>query len=370
MKKHFIYFFLLFIPFTYSLGQITITQSDLSNLFTIGNTQTDFFDTNTVSLDIGNPGGNNNWDFQHLVYDDMLVGGFVDPTTTPFTDIFPDANIASTFTFELIVNDTTTLTSESWNYYSNSSLLDYGNAGITTTTTTNTSSLLTTITTHIPPFAEYDFPIEFGKVWSQEDSTMTQILEEGVPIFENNESIVYNYNIDAWGTMIMPSGKSVEALRSREQTITTSYLIPGFTQTSTSVHYFFMGKGGESLSILADSENPANSGAISGLVGWGNDDVTSVEKLDEVPKEFHLSQNYPNPFNPSTTIEYSITEPLLVKLKVYDILGNEVSELVNKTQTSGTYRYNFNASILTSGIYLLQLQAGSFNDIIKMTVLK
>ncbi|MBK7629181.1 MAG: T9SS type A sorting domain-containing protein [Ignavibacteriales bacterium] len=92
---------------------------------------------------------------------------------------------------------------------------------------------------------------------------------------------------------------------------------------------------------------------------------------------FKLEQNYPNPFNPSTKIRYSIPSvssakvgSLNVTLKVYDVLGNEVATLVNENQSAGNYEINFDAKILSSGIYFYKLQAGNFSQSIKMILLK
>ena len=104
--------------------------------------------------------------------------------------------------------------------------------------------------------------------------------------------------------------------------------------------------------------------------------ITDVEsEKNNLPKNFTLFQNYPNPFNPSTTINYSIPAVQTgyipsVQLKVYDILGREVATLVNEKQTPGNYSVQFNASKLSSGIYLYKLEAGNFRSVKKMIVLK
>ncbi len=101
-----------------------------------------------------------------------------------------------------------------------------------------------------------------------------------------------------------------------------------------------------------------------------------------VPTEFELLQNYPNPFNPTTVIKYAIpkisTSRLrndaqgenIVTLKVYDILGNEISTLVNKKQGAGRYKVNFNASNLTSGVYFYTLKVCNFLLTKKMILLR
>jgi len=227
-----------------------------------------------------------------------------------------------------------------------------------------------TISRHYPPFVKYDFPINANKMWTAKDSSETIVFSSGIPVSVTVTTTTYDVHIDAWGTMTMPSGKVVEALRSREITVTNTFIAGFPLGSSTSAHYFFLGKNGESLSVLADDENPANSGVITGSSDWSGDDVTSVEKLEALPTEFSLKQNYPNPFNPSTKIEYSITEPSFVNLTVYDVLGNQVAELVNEPQSAGNYRFNLDGSNLSSGTYFIQLRSGDLHHVRKMTLMK
>jgi hypothetical protein len=91
---------------------------------------------------------------------------------------------------------------------------------------------------------------------------------------------------------------------------------------------------------------------------------------NELPKEFKLNQNYPNPFNPTTTITFSIPKDAFVEMKLYDVIGREVATLVSDPYRAGVYRFDFNASNLSSGIYFYQITAGDFKDIKKMMLLK
>ncbi|HSW56635.1 MAG TPA: PQQ-binding-like beta-propeller repeat protein [Ignavibacteriaceae bacterium] len=100
------------------------------------------------------------------------------------------------------------------------------------------------------------------------------------------------------------------------------------------------------------------------------DTVTSVDEYNLQITEFILEQNYPNPFNPSTKIDYSIAENSFVSLKVYDILGNEVAELVNEYKSLGEYQIEFNAAELPSGIYLYTLVSGNYISTKKLILLK
>ncbi len=90
----------------------------------------------------------------------------------------------------------------------------------------------------------------------------------------------------------------------------------------------------------------------------------------EIPKNYSLSQNYPNPFNPVTNINFSIPSAGNVKIAVYDMLGREVSVLVNENLQAGSYKYDFDASGLSSGTYFYKINAGDFTDVKKMILVK
>jgi hypothetical protein len=89
-----------------------------------------------------------------------------------------------------------------------------------------------------------------------------------------------------------------------------------------------------------------------------------------LPSKFSLSQNYPNPFNPSTKINYELPMDGLVSLKIYDMSGKEVYYLVNEVKAAGYYTVSFDASKLSSGIYLYRITAGEFTSVKKMTFIK
>jgi len=115
-------------------------------------------------------------------------------------------------------------------------------------------------------------------------------------------------------------------------------------------------KASDHLPIVADF-------TLKQIVGVENDN-------NILPNNTELHQNYPNPFNPNTTISYSISESDFVQLKVYDMLGREVSKLVNEEQSSGKYKVEFDSSLLTSGIYFYRIVSGNYSAIRKMVILK
>jgi uncharacterized membrane protein len=86
--------------------------------------------------------------------------------------------------------------------------------------------------------------------------------------------------------------------------------------------------------------------------------------------EFTLNQNYPNPFNPSTKISFTIPQTANVKLSIYNAIGEKIAELMNEVKSAGTYDVDFNASELSSGIYLYRLEAGEFIQTRKMSLMK
>ncbi len=100
-----------------------------------------------------------------------------------------------------------------------------------------------------------------------------------------------------------------------------------------------------------------------------NDNISNT-----IPEHYFLANNYPNPFNPNTVIEYSIPTEEMVTLKVYNIIGQEVASLKNEVQKAGTYRVHFDGSSakggLASGIYFYRLQAGNFNQVKKMMLIR
>jgi len=103
----------------------------------------------------------------------------------------------------------------------------------------------------------------------------------------------------------------------------------------------------------------------------GSFSYSDVVEVDvSAPTGFALEQNYPNPFNPATTIAFSIPSSAFTSLKVYDILGNEVATLVNEEKPAGTYEVQFDASNLSSGVYLYRLSAGNFTEMKKMVLMK
>jgi hypothetical protein len=112
---------------------------------------------------------------------------------------------------------------------------------------------------------------------------------------------------------------------------------------------------------------------------WGSDSSNTVtvdnttgviENENSFPQEFVLSQNYPNPCNPSTTISFTLPSRSFVTLKIFDLLGREVSTIVSGELQAGSYTRQWNAANMASGVYFYGLTAGSFVETKKLILLK
>jgi len=110
---------------------------------------------------------------------------------------------------------------------------------------------------------------------------------------------------------------------------------------------------------------------LYGMVGTITANPAGIKIISgNVPAKFNLSQNYPNPFNPSTNIRFDIAVQSKVQLVLYDLIGDEVSTLINKEMNPGSYSVDWNASQFPSGVYFYKLRAGSFIETKKMMLLK
>jgi hypothetical protein len=127
---------------------------------------------------------------------------------------------------------------------------------------------------------------------------------------------------------------------------------------------------GKGLALGTDLSLYAVGQFYYSVIKYSQSIPTGIEQISEIPEKFNLEQNYPNPFNPSTTISFSIPSSAFTSLKVYDMLGNEVTTLVNEEKQSGTYEVKFDAASLSSGIYFYTLKAGSFSQTKKMILMK
>lgn len=152
-------------------------------------------------------------------------------------------------------------------------------------------------------------------------------------------------------------------------------------------YYAFGNDGNHFNDAINYGTNSAVSSDIADALYYGSDHLpvvasfdfglsTDVFEKDIVQKKFQLLQNYPNPFNPTTNIVYNLPSASNVSIKIYNLLGKEIAELVNEKQNAGTFQIEWNASNFASGIYFYSIEAVSlsnnnyFRETRKMTLVK
>jgi hypothetical protein len=111
-------------------------------------------------------------------------------------------------------------------------------------------------------------------------------------------------------------------------------------------------------------------GSAPDIGAYEFDQTTNIKKKLEAPIKYFLSQNYPNPFNPNTVISWQLAVSSHVKLSIYNIIGQKIETLLNKPMTAGYHEVEFNGENLSSGVYLYRIEAGAWQDVKKMVLLR
>jgi len=216
------------------------------------------------------------------------------------------------------------------------------------------------------------YPENFG-IWSERNSTVYIV-----------NSIVWKYGSYGFALKSFDSSKiysSYNILSDQFEGENNLYKDPLFVNPLKTDFHLLSGSPGidsGTLNIAGlnlpltdfDSKDRFNNGRID-IGCYEHAIINSIPKISqELPSVYFLEQNYPNPFNPNTTINYSVAKSGLVTIKVYDILGREVTTLVNENKLTGNYSVQFNAAKITSGVYFYRMESGSFVQTKKLVVLK
>lgn len=165
--------------------------------------------------------------------------------------------------------------------------------------------------------------------------------------------------------------------RTETETNNYGFEIERNTNSNTWVTLDFVNGNGNSNSPKEYSyvDNSVKVGKYSyRLKQIDNDGQYAYSKIVEVDlskqMEYNLTQNYPNPFNPTTSISFTLPKSGVVKLTVYNLLGQEIKTLVNGFKESGVHYINFNANNLNSGVYIYKIETSGFTQTRKMTLVK
>lgn len=338
-------FCLIIIMAGHAAAQITITTTDVSAQLAQGITSTSSIDTSTKTINIGAL-GSTSWDFSGLVRAYGSSATFVNPETTASFSYFPTATHASK-------------TGSTYSYLKLGSNLEFLGAA-----SGSPFPLRLTVT---PPEVIEQLPMTGGTAWTS-TSAESSWATIGGTTFLTVDQIVYNYSVDAYGSLKLPGGNVYEALRLKSVRHTTAN-----GHTAKSILYQFLTKEGATATVSPSDTNQPDNGTISvANMTWNGPVTTSVWETpgNPLPARFALEQNYPNPFNPTTTIRFSVAQSALVRLRIFDVLGRELKTLVSEQFAPGTYSVKWDASPHPSGVYVCLLQAGSFLESRKLVLMR
>ena len=195
-----------------------------------------------------------------------------------------------------------------------------------------------------------------GNNWTLLPLQLNNISQSGIDFLpESGTGIIYGNIFDTTASSVFTSKTTDYGLTwINNQFINQSNFIVG-SELLNENNWYLCGGSLNSQGCVLHSTN----GGV-GITQIGN----------SIPEKFHLYQNYPNPFNPKTVINYELRVTGNALLKVFDVLGNEVSTLVNEKQNAGTYSVDFDGSGLASGVYFYKLAAGEFSEVKRMLLLK
>lgn len=300
----------------------------------------------------GASGENSIWDFSTVgATGQQLVAQYIHPSEAMGNSLFPDADIA-------VVYDELAYT-----FYNT----DNNNV-------------------HALGIAGEDFSIRFSnaeKIAEYPFSFNSTFLDNFQSEYELGEGVINRriginqFTGDAYGTIILPDGSSHAALRvkifrhSVDTTFVSGTPVSTIETRATTYEWYTIGSKYPVFGILYIETNTNGIITTSKQVGSNTETTTDV---DDEPKQivsrFDLFQNYPNPFNPSTKISWQSRVAGHQTLKIYNILGTEVATLVDEYKPAGSYEVDFDASNLSSGVYLYKLQSGGNIITKKMTLIK
>jgi len=360
-----VFFSILFLVLSNEIySQITVSSSDILGL--VGTSLIFEEDTTgSVIVDVGSLGANQTWDFRSVGLQAQMTNvQFLVPQGTPFEADFPQSNVVEKVTFPSSPGSEVYIYAE----ITNSSYSELGDGIITP----DTSFIDFDIGGQVP------LPVAFNNTW-----TSTRIdTSPGFPAFATISIDTSINTVDAWGTVQLPAG-TFDCLRVRfDETEIRQSIIDGVVtsiDTTTCIEYVWVTRDHFLVAEASSQENDtdpnftdASSFQRLALI------TTAVEERaenTEIPSNFELFQNLPNPFNPETLIRFQLPQTRHVVLKIFNTLGQEIRTLADVPYEAGYHSIKWdgkdnNGTPASSGIYFYQLQAGTFSQVKKMSLLK
>lgn len=342
-------------------SQVTITAGDYANILAPGKSWQRYKNDNvnlTMDIGVSSNSQSQTWTAPVFIPSDSLRVDNLLPSSTPYAANFPGAMFCQKVA--LVVAPGLSAQAFQFGGFSNDTLFTFGSVvhyfGII-----NNQPVDTIVFNYVKQsLGVLPFQVGMSKIKSK-DTTYSGTLMYIKTVTEI---------IDAFGTLVLPNG-SFQALRGRTETRMDMYEGTNLLNSYSKYTFHWLTREGHQLDVNSDTSS-------SGTVKIKSIEViyvittppTSVKNPVELPIAFALEQNYPNPFNPNTTIQYYIAKSEFVTLKVFDLLGREVATLVNEQKPPGTYQVKFDASKLSSGVYLYQLRAGAKVETKRMVLMR
>lgn len=342
-----------------SFAQISITAQDMDAAYAVGVSYTTHSDTILKQFNLGST-GSTSWNFSNIGLTSHLssVTNIISTSSAPEIGRFPGTNRV----FKSIQNVGGQGSADAYMYYTfGANELAFNGAW----TEMNIGVVVNTFIKSHPKDVLMVFPYTYNSTWQSTYVDSIFSIMGGMVLGTDVENMTDTYLVDAYGPCTFPDGVTENALRYRNTSVMTDQ-----SGSQTQVDYVWLSKTGRMLSVDCVASNPPNSGTVQvSDIDWQTMGVTSVEE-NQIPSSLQLEQNYPNPFNPSTVIQFSLPNSGHTTLKVFNILGVEVAELVNGFRSAGQYNSVFDAAGLSAGVYFARLQSGNHIQTIKMNLLK
>jgi hypothetical protein len=338
---------IIIVPVISAHAQISVQMNEIQSIYMPG-TQLAMHVAPISSVDIGQTGGPNIYDFSNVSFTDTLTT-FIDSvsivpelvnrysSTSIVWGIIPSGNRINNQIFE----------------FSNNSMLRHGQVSLFP------DSLRFTHLT--PPSELVLFPAVYNASWNVSFLGTDTTYVQGVATNISSTNYTKSTIIDGYGTLSLPD-TNFECLRMKR--------IHATPQPSDN-EYWYLTKDGTLLIVNGAISQP-DTGIVQilNVVLFKGATPTDINKLSKMPYKFSLYQNFPNPFNPSTKIKYELPKTEKIKIEIFNMLGQKIKTLVNKTISVGLHEVEFNSGNLPSGVYLYRISAGEVQEVKKMVLLR
>ena len=188
-----------------------------------------------------------------------------------------------------------------------------------------------------------------------------------LPTIFSQISLLGEANIDDVGRVFLNGNPISPSIMSNDPLLITEGTSSPFTTSNAA---FFKTGTNELLFSDANIGGGPSGAAFYAIITFSPVPLDVLKQDRKIPSQYALYQNYPNPFNPSTVIAFSLPSKSFVSLKVFDILGKEIATIVSEELSAGNYSRQWNAAMMSSGIYFYRLQAGTFTETKKLILLR